>query len=235
MGQFESTPTSHTNSYFVPTSTGIDRVVITTDIQRYLGPDATVRSAELDGQAGYKVTASLTLTAQMIQDMKGNSEYWRQEQRRTEGAGSYENSRTRAEQWGPERGQRHDGQQEGPDQNARYESARYASTPSPYETARYTTSPATSHGYRPSPYGGHARPWYASEQQSEYTAPDDWRYPPAQNAYAEYDSASAHAGYRKTSHSSAEDPYPGLRPQSYFSAFDGYCKGHGALLPCARH
>ncbi|EUC27669.1 hypothetical protein COCCADRAFT_49060, partial [Bipolaris zeicola 26-R-13] len=62
---------SRANQWFVP-GEGIAREVITADIQRYLGPDAL-------GQPGYWITAYRTLTSQMIQDLKMDSQRWQQE------------------------------------------------------------------------------------------------------------------------------------------------------------
>lgn len=71
-----------TNQWFVP-GDGIDEEVIDADIQRYLGPDALVRPGfgtdEYEGRAGYWITAYRTLTAQMIQDLKTDSQRWQNE------------------------------------------------------------------------------------------------------------------------------------------------------------
>ncbi|CAN9215318.1 unnamed protein product [Alternaria alternata] len=68
---------SRANQWFVP-GDGIAREVITADIQRYLGPDALVRpgtgTGEYQGQPGYWITAYRTLTSQMIQDLKMDSQ-----------------------------------------------------------------------------------------------------------------------------------------------------------------
>ncbi|KAG9388930.1 hypothetical protein A1F94_001823 [Pyrenophora tritici-repentis] len=73
---------SRANQWFVP-GDGIAREVITADIQRYLGPDALVRpgtgTGEYQGQPGYWITAYRTLTSQMIQDLKMDSQRWQQE------------------------------------------------------------------------------------------------------------------------------------------------------------
>tara|TARA_R110002003_G_scaffold141_27_gene13076 strand:- start:11483 stop:12445 length:963 start_codon:yes stop_codon:yes gene_type:complete len=76
------TKASKVNEWFVPDE-GIGREVITAEIQRYLGPDALVRfgvgTGEYTGLAGYWVTAYRPLTAQMIQDLKMDSQprqYW---------------------------------------------------------------------------------------------------------------------------------------------------------------
>jgi hypothetical protein len=78
------------NQWFV-LGDGIAREVITADIQRYLGPDALVRPGvgvgEYQGQPGYWITAYRTLTSQMIQDLKLDSERWRQERQPGDGRG----------------------------------------------------------------------------------------------------------------------------------------------------
>jgi hypothetical protein len=93
------------NQWFVP-GDGIAREVITHDITRYLGPDALVRPGvgirEYEGQGGYWITAYGTPTAQMIQDMKMDTQRWIQERARDRGV-AYHNSKTHAarQHWGP--------------------------------------------------------------------------------------------------------------------------------------
>ncbi|KAL0258202.1 hypothetical protein SLS55_007375 [Diplodia seriata] len=74
-----STPT---RQWFQP-GEGIAREVITADIQRYLGPDALVKpgigTGEYEGVEGYWITAYRTLTSQMVQDLKLDSQRWRAE------------------------------------------------------------------------------------------------------------------------------------------------------------
>lgn len=81
------------NQWFVP-GEGIAREVITADIQRYLGPDALVKpgngTGEQEGVPGYWITAYRTLTTQMIQDLKLDSQRWRAESGRV----AYKDSRT---------------------------------------------------------------------------------------------------------------------------------------------
>ncbi|KAF2086352.1 hypothetical protein K490DRAFT_66905 [Saccharata proteae CBS 121410] len=71
-----------TRQWFQP-GDGIAREVITADIQRYLGPDALVRpgsgTGEYEGVDGYWITAYRTLTSQMVQDLKLDSQRWRAE------------------------------------------------------------------------------------------------------------------------------------------------------------
>jgi hypothetical protein len=81
------------NQWFVP-GDGIAREVITADIQRYLGPDALVKpgsgTGDQEGVPGYWITAYRTLTTQMIQDLKLDSQRWRAESGRV----AYKDSRT---------------------------------------------------------------------------------------------------------------------------------------------
>ncbi|KAI7303367.1 hypothetical protein KC315_g15726, partial [Hortaea werneckii] len=72
--------------WFVP-GDGIDRHVISADIQRYLGNDATVRpgvgTGQDEGIHGYWIKAYRNLTSAMIADLRADSARWRQEQRMT--------------------------------------------------------------------------------------------------------------------------------------------------------
>ncbi|KAB2571257.1 Annexin A7 [Lasiodiplodia theobromae] len=87
-----STPT---RQWFQP-GDGIAREVITADIQRYLGPDALVKpgigTGEYEGVEGYWITAYRTLTSQMVQDLKLDSQRWRAEVQ--QGRVAYQDSRT---------------------------------------------------------------------------------------------------------------------------------------------
>ncbi|KAF2768309.1 hypothetical protein EJ03DRAFT_120997 [Teratosphaeria nubilosa] len=72
--------------WFIP-GDGIDRHVISADIQRYLGNDATVRpgvgTGEHQGVQGFWIKAYRNLTSAMIADLRADSSRWRQEQRAT--------------------------------------------------------------------------------------------------------------------------------------------------------
>lgn len=80
------------NEYFIP-RIGIDREVITADINRYLGNDALVRPGTYEDKGngrtvqGYFITAYRNLTSAMIADLKADSARWQQE-RRTYSSGS---------------------------------------------------------------------------------------------------------------------------------------------------
>jgi hypothetical protein len=82
---------SQQHQWFVPAD-GIDRHVITADIQRYLGPDALVRPGESDGVQGYWITAYRTLTTQMLQDLRMDSQRWQVERERGGGGTAYQDS-----------------------------------------------------------------------------------------------------------------------------------------------
>ncbi|KAM3416324.1 hypothetical protein BST61_g7929 [Cercospora zeina] len=79
-------PQEIARQWFVP-GEGIDRHVISADIQRYLGNDATVRpgvgTGENQGVQGYWIKAYRNLTSAMIADLRADSARWRQEQRQT--------------------------------------------------------------------------------------------------------------------------------------------------------
>ncbi|EMF13514.1 uncharacterized protein SEPMUDRAFT_125271 [Sphaerulina musiva SO2202] len=79
-------PQEIARQWFVP-GEGIDRHVISADIQRYLGNDATVRpgvgTGDNQGVQGYWIKAYRNLTSAMIADLRADSARWRQEQRQT--------------------------------------------------------------------------------------------------------------------------------------------------------
>ncbi|KAF2727441.1 hypothetical protein EJ04DRAFT_451336 [Polyplosphaeria fusca] len=176
---------SRANQWFVP-GDGIAREVITADIQRYLGPDALVRpgpgTGEYEGRPGYWITAYRTLTTQMIQDLKGDSLRWQQEQGRQEGGrrGQYQDSDTHAarQHWGPTEGGYT--QSSGREQSSR-PSGGYSNTNSQYSDSAYTTTPGT--------YGSHTSP-YAVQGASTHAAP---RTQPA--TYGSYQQPPSHPGY----------------------------------------
>ncbi|THY21976.1 hypothetical protein D6C86_06414 [Aureobasidium pullulans] len=83
-------------NWFVPKD-GINRQVISADIQKYLGNDATVRpgkdkvnNKEIEG---YWIKAYRNLTSEMINDLRMASTKWEQEQRSGR-RGAYEDSHT---------------------------------------------------------------------------------------------------------------------------------------------
>ncbi|THV78819.1 hypothetical protein D6D27_09098 [Aureobasidium pullulans] len=81
-------------NWFVPKD-GINRQVISANIQRYLGNDATVRPGQdrVDGSEvqGYWIKAYRSLTTEMINDLQKASTIWDEEQR-TGRRGAYEDS-----------------------------------------------------------------------------------------------------------------------------------------------
>ncbi|KAI0536059.1 von Willebrand factor type A domain-containing protein [Xylaria digitata] len=79
-------PAYRSNEYFVPRD-GIDREVITADIQRYLGPGASIKPGTYinpnteQAIQGYFIIAYRNLTTAMIEDLKADSARWDQERR----------------------------------------------------------------------------------------------------------------------------------------------------------
>lgn len=91
---------SRANQWFV-LADGIVREVITADITRYLGNDASVRpgmgTGEHEGRRGYWITAYRTLTSAMIDDLQADSRRWEQERRSSSSRNAYQDSRTHAD------------------------------------------------------------------------------------------------------------------------------------------
>jgi hypothetical protein len=143
--------------WFVPAD-GIDRHVITADIQRYLGPDALVRPGESDGVHGYWITAYRTLTTQMLQDLRMDSQRWQVEREHEGGVTAYQDSTVHA-------------------------SRQYYGSSS---SSHYTTTPVTAYGSVPSAsYGSAHRSSYSSfpaastlpnNQSAHYTTGSSHRY-----------------------------------------------------------
>ncbi|KAH0288515.1 hypothetical protein M436DRAFT_38741 [Aureobasidium namibiae CBS 147.97] len=79
-------------NWFVPKE-GINRSVISADIQKYLGNDATVRPGKDKEIEGYWIKAYRNLTSEMINDLRTASTKWEQEQRSGR-RGAYEESHT---------------------------------------------------------------------------------------------------------------------------------------------
>jgi hypothetical protein len=214
------------NQWFV-LGDGIAREVITADIQRYLGPDALVRpgvgTGEYQGQPGYWITAYRTLTSQMIQDLKLDSERWRQERQPGDGRGvAYENSQTHAsrQHWGPS--QPYDHSASAPSYAGRapavtrsgYAEAGYSTTPS------YTTTP-TQPAYGSSQYGASGaqttprttQDYYQQRApQSDYASQSGYAYNPNQSNPDPY-------GHGRTTVAPTQPAYAGAAPR-YFGYFD---------------
>ncbi|EDU41471.1 conserved hypothetical protein [Pyrenophora tritici-repentis Pt-1C-BFP] len=193
---------SRANQWFVP-GDGIAREVITADIQRYLGPDALVRpgtgTGEYQGQPGYWITAYRTLTSQMIQDLKMDSQRWQQERQPGEtGRGvAYQDSRTHAarQHWGPTKPYEHgaphaaaDPYDQPPRQSSTssrattYSSSGYASS-DPHYTTTPTTYGASHPGYQAASAAPRTQP--ADPYSSSYQQPSGREYP-AQAGYSSY-------------------------------------------------
>lgn len=192
---------SRANQWFVP-GDGIAREVITADIQRYLGPDALVRpgvgTGEYQGQPGYWITAYRTLTSQMIQDLKMDSQRWQQERQPGEaGRGvAYQDSRTHAarQHWGPTKPyDQHaaaDPYEQPPRQAASSRTPYAASTGYASSDAHYTTTPTAAYGtssYQAVPASAAPRtqpadPYSAYQQPStrdarDYATQQSYSYP----------------------------------------------------------
>ncbi|KAI4716529.1 hypothetical protein E4T48_07304 [Aureobasidium sp. EXF-10727] len=80
-------------NWFVPKD-GINRQVISADIQKYLGNDATVRPGKDKEIEGYWIKAYRNLTSEMINDLRTASTKWEQEQRSGRRGMNYEESHT---------------------------------------------------------------------------------------------------------------------------------------------
>ncbi|KAH7405701.1 hypothetical protein DE146DRAFT_649443 [Phaeosphaeria sp. MPI-PUGE-AT-0046c] len=149
------TKSSRANQWFIPAD-GISRAVISADIQRYLGPDAMVRpgsgTGEYQGRPGYWITAYRSLTSQMIQDLKMDSQRWDQERPSTEPGEmlDYQDSRTHAarQHWGPTK---------------------------PFDSPSHTEPYATRSPHYPY---NHADPYPAYGQTPQYTSPPQARAAP---------------------------------------------------------
>lgn len=192
---------SRANQWFVA-GDGIAREVITADIQRYLGPDALVKpgvgTGEYMGQPGYWITAYRTLTSQMIQDLKMDSQRWQQERQPGEaGRGvAYQDSRTHAarQHWGPTKPyDQHatDAYEQQPRQSSTSSRTAYGASPGYASSdAHYTTTPTAQYGtsaYQTVPASAQPRtqpadPYSAYQQPSgrdarDYVAQTSYSYP----------------------------------------------------------
>ncbi|KAF2759060.1 hypothetical protein EJ05DRAFT_331458 [Pseudovirgaria hyperparasitica] len=168
--------------WFVP-GDDIAREVITADIQRYLGPDATVRpgtgTGEYEGMDGFWITAYRTLTSNMIKDLKQDSQRWRAEM--AHGRVAYQDSTTHQarQHYGPTPGpSRHD------------PAAAYQQTAPSYATGygNYTHQQPSRGGYAQQPQ----QPQYATPGYQEpvrTTAPS--------YSYGNQDTQAAYGAYQQ--------------------------------------
>jgi hypothetical protein len=232
---------SRANQWFVP-GEGIAREVITADIQRYLGPDALVRpgtgSGEYQGQPGYWITAYRTLTSQMIQDLKMDSQRWQQERQPGEtGRGvAYQDSRTHAarQHWGPTKPYEHGAPQAAADpydQPPRQSSTSsrattYASSGYGSSDPHYTTTPTSVYGtshpsYQASPASAAPRTQPA-DPYSSYQQPSGRDYP-AQSAYSSYPAQTPDPYGRQPTTQAAQYTTPSTTAVApgYYVASDG--------------
>jgi len=227
---------SRANQWFVP-GDGIAREVITADIQRYLGPDALVRpgvgTGEYQGQPGYWITAYRTLTSQMIQDLKMDSQRWQQERqpgeagrggshspyvRDTKVSGgpnaslvAYQDSRTHAarQHWGPSKPF---------DQSA--------AEPAYEQPARQSTSSRTA--YTSPSYAGSAT--HDSHYTTTPTAPS---YASSHSAYSAAPASAAPRTQPADPYSAYQQPAGGRDPYSQGS-YSSY-PAHSQSDPYASH
>ncbi|KAF2179381.1 hypothetical protein K469DRAFT_730664 [Zopfia rhizophila CBS 207.26] len=211
------------NQWFVP-GDGIAREVITADIQRYLGPDAL-------GVPGYWITAYRTLTTQMIQDLKLDSQRWRAEA----GRGSpyvrdhkvarqpdssivaYQDSRTHASR-----------QHYGPSASAQpveYPQTHGDPPRTAYSSASgYTSSEHSAYTTTPSQYA----PQQSSYQVPQYSAPP--RTQPDPYGYQQQQGRESHPSYAQQPQYYYQQPtsepprQPSYAPQGqrYFGYFDDH-------------
>ncbi|KAF2822896.1 hypothetical protein CC86DRAFT_73527 [Ophiobolus disseminans] len=220
---------SRANQWFVP-GDGIAREVITADIQRYLGPDALVRpgvgTGEYQGQPGYWITAYRTLTSQMIQDLKMDSQRWQQERQPGEtGRGgshspylrdtkvsrgpdtslvAYQDSRTHAarQHWGPSKPFDHTATEpyvEQPPRQAASSRTPYASSAYSGSDSHYTTTPTSAYS---STHSGYQASPASSAPRTQPADPYSAYQQPAGREYpAQSSSYSSYAGQ------SQPDPY----------------------------
>ncbi|KAF2272393.1 uncharacterized protein EI97DRAFT_213594 [Westerdykella ornata] len=184
------------NQWFVP-GDGIAREVITADIQRYLGPDALVRpgtgTGEYEGRPGYWITAYRTLTSQMIQDLKADSQRWQTERDGGRGRGvDYRDSRTHAarQEWGPS---------ESYASQSRETHSRTPHTAAYADTGHYTTSPTAPYPSHPAGYTV-PQPAYAVQPRTDPYA----GYAQVPGQHPSYPAAQAYPTYTQTP---APDPY----------------------------
>lgn len=225
---------SRANQWFVP-GDGIAREVITADIQRYLGPDALVRpgsgTGEYQGQQGYWITAYRTLTSQMIQDLKMDSQRWREERQPGEiGRGvAYQDSRTHAarQHWGPSKPFDHptepyeQASRQAASSRQTYGSPGYAATES-----HYTTTPTAAYGTSHSAY--QAAPASAAPRTQPADPYSAYQQPAGRESYSQ-PSYSSYPAQTQTDQygrpvASASGPYatPSATPApGYYIASDG--------------
>ncbi|KAF2454078.1 hypothetical protein BDY21DRAFT_291919 [Lineolata rhizophorae] len=216
------------NTWFQP-GEGISREVITADIQRYLGPDATVRPGEENGVQGFFITAYRTLTSAMVQDLKLDSQRWYSERQRAgtvQTPHSYNDSNTHKSRqyYGPTEpvdsaSASAPGGNYGTPSAARQDPAyrptasSYSNEPSGYNYSVSAQPPYAQAGYQPT-YPSYQSP--QSSQTPRSVAPTG--YPPGyQQPEGTYSSTSGQYQYPQShAHSSRPDAYAQQpRPSEY--------------------
>lgn len=225
-----------TRQWFQP-GEGIAREVITADIQRYLGPDALVRpgegTGEYEGVQGYWITAYRTLTSQMVQDLRLDSQRWRAEVQ--QGRVAYQDSRTHQSRqyYGPS----------APTPQAQAQ-AQAAPAPSPADYAQPQQQPPRaayppqsahqsypaeqSYTHQPPPSGYGQQPNYTSaydQGQGQGRATTTYTYPQqGQGQEGYYTSAQPRYTYPPQQSASAPQVYPAPQQSpatTYYTAADG--------------
>ncbi|KAF2681736.1 hypothetical protein K458DRAFT_308990 [Lentithecium fluviatile CBS 122367] len=215
---------SRSNQWFVP-GDGIAREVITADIQRYLGPDALVRPGAgtgdfEQGRSGYWITAYRTLTSQMIQDLKLDSQRWAAEKDRDQrghGSGAYQDSRTHAsrQHYGPT-------ETYAPSSKApSYSGSAYgASEP----TTHYTTAPTPSYTTHQTYQAPASHTPHTAAPRTDPYANQYGQQPGARGDYPAYSAATPQ--YTPYGQQPASDPYgrpaatPAYTTPRYFGYYD---------------
>ncbi|GAB7366648.1 hypothetical protein MBLNU230_g8630t1 [Neophaeotheca triangularis] len=208
--------------WFVP-GEGIDQHVISADVQRYLGDNATARPGMGNGSyenfQGYWIKAHRNLTTDMIADLKRDSARWRQEQRVTGTREPYVGSAThKASVWG-----RHSVQES-------LDPREYPPTYHDRPPSRYSSQP-DARQYAPDPRDPRDQqrdPRYSMDPQAEFRSHPinigtnvDPRYPDgrSQMSYGRPPMTSSFqpdSGYA-TAPGSIDGPPPGyVRPGNYY-------------------
>ncbi|OCL06904.1 hypothetical protein AOQ84DRAFT_223398 [Glonium stellatum] len=219
-----------TRQWFQP-GEGIAREVITADIQRYLGPDALVRpgegTGEYEGVQGYWITAYRTLTSQMVQDLRLDSQRWRDEVRQGRGI-AYQDSRTHQSRqyYGPSSNTSAPAPnpaEYAPPQPLQQQQQQRANYPpqQPHQPS-YPAEPAYTYT---TPQTGYAQPPYMYDQQGQvrspptgygYAAPNQGQDPHYANAQPRY------AYQAQPAPTAPRDPvYPSAQPSTantYYTA-----------------
>ncbi|KAF2014587.1 hypothetical protein BU24DRAFT_463366 [Aaosphaeria arxii CBS 175.79] len=227
------------NNWWVP-GEGITRVVIQADIQRYLGPDALVKPGENEGRPGYWVTAYRTLTSEMINDLKLDTQRWEREQEQIGRRGSplvregksrhpdfsagqqdqlaaYRDSTIHQSRqyYGPTGDDPYGGRQQQQTQSrSGYDQSPNYTHSNPQQSYNTTSQPQ---GYSP------VQPGYSSEPRTTQSIPQySTGYPqqPGRSEHPGYSTQQAHPGYSQPQYSYSPQTQQAPPPPSrYFGYF----------------